>query len=111
MHEYKNQPYSDDVARWADPGLDHANLELIETKSGHSWERTPAGDIQLVTLGRQCKGPVCRCCGFSFCLACVAQDGIKLAAYEAPGCSNSLAENLMFELRGSIRVGHLVLHD
>jgi hypothetical protein len=111
MEEFKIRPVSDEIAYWAGPGLEHAELELIEARSGHFWERTASGDIKLIGLDRRCKGLICRSCGFSFCMSCLDLEGTRLSTYEPSKCTNSFAEHFMFEQQSSIRLGHLVLRD
>jgi len=60
----------EDSSHKAAAGREHAELELVEVKTGHAWERTDAGEIKLHPMDRHCQGPVCRACGFGFCVEC-----------------------------------------
>ena len=63
--------------RWNDhlhkslyPSLEHSDLQEIERKTGHSWERTTLGEVKFYPLENQCQGPLCESCGFMFCVEC-----------------------------------------
>jgi hypothetical protein len=70
-------------SRWDDPerkslnpSEEHAMLGKLEISSGHSWERTSFGEIKFYRMENRCEGPICRECGFGFCLGCGDTDAM-----------------------------------
>jgi hypothetical protein len=65
----------------AQPGAEYAELEWIETRTRHSWERNNFGEIKIEAIKGQCRGPVCRLCGFTFCVDCGIAEAILACSY------------------------------
>jgi hypothetical protein len=96
MQELTTNTRWDDPNHKAAPGREHAELELVEANTGHSWERTPIGEIKLHPMDEHCQGPVCRSCGFAFCVEC----GIPDAMFACLGTQAQIT-NPQFEGVGS----------
>lgn len=84
MQEITDTTGWNELPHRAEPGREQFELELIEVKSGHSWERTQAGEIKFSPMGRHCLGPVCRTCGFTFCIECGVPDAIFMCRFGQP---------------------------
>jgi hypothetical protein len=48
----------------------HIDLEAFEVATGHVFQRTAKGSFMFYQLDRQCQGPLCMSCGFTFCIEC-----------------------------------------
>ena len=67
---YSNPRWENHQHKSLAPSLEHSDLQDLESKTGHLWERTALGEIKFYPLENLCQGPMCISCGFRFCIDC-----------------------------------------